>query len=621
MKKSLILGLVFLAYVFPLCSQVKIGGSGAPDPNAVLELDGGADKGLLLPRLTDAQMNAMVTPPNGILIFNTTDGFIYYHHSGVWQKVSNSASSTGFELPYEDTLDLSGGYMFKLTNTGATGGALLGIGTDGASGAVGYSENGNGIVGNSNTGLGGYFSSISGTAIYAGGKIGINTITPTAELGFTGDTGNKIAMGDNATNHFGIGLRPGLLQLYADQASSDIAFGSGSSMNFNEVMRIKGSGNIGIGTTNPEAPLSFSNTNGNKLLLKGNASAQFGFGINNNLMQIYADGAGSDIAFGYGSSSTFSERLRIKGDGKVGIGTSTPAYAFTLQKEGIGYVQKGTTVEMGMETKTNAGMIKTITNHSLWFGTNNSASPQMAINLNGQVGIGTHLPGATLDVVDNDPNILRLTNSNSLADGQETRLLFKNSPLYTGMITTEGTSGTTADLKFYTGAGLIPGSLVQRMVITNDGKIGIGVDAPASKLDVNGKGKFKREASDKYAIDLTGSIAFRGNSDDLPIFTVSGSGNPGQESIYLEHPLLNNDQSFVYVQLIEGYKGTYGVRYNTDVNKWEIYVINPIYFDNQIHNFFQMCNGECESFPIPEWKIDDLADASFSVLILKKINN
>jgi hypothetical protein len=69
--------------------------------------------------------------------------------------------------------------------------------------------------------------------------------------------------------------------------------------------------NVGIGTTTPGFPLNFANTTGDKISLYGNAGNHFGFGIQSSLLQIHTDAAISNIAFGYGASNNFTERMRI----------------------------------------------------------------------------------------------------------------------------------------------------------------------------------------------------------------------------------------------------------------------------------------------------------------------
>lgn len=101
----------------------------------------------------------------------------------------------------------------------------------------------------------------------------------------------------------------GVVQFYSDSS---------------EAMRINKGGNVGIGHTNPQAPLAFATVLGDKISLWGNGGNHYGFGIQSSLLQIHTDVPETDVAFGHGSSAAFTETMRIKGNGRVGIGTSSP---------------------------------------------------------------------------------------------------------------------------------------------------------------------------------------------------------------------------------------------------------------------------------------------------------
>jgi hypothetical protein len=99
---------------------------------------------------------------------------------------------------------------------------------------------------------------------------------------------------------------------------------------------------VGIGTTLPAFPLSFPNTLGDKISLYPSATPNnsFGFGIQGNQLQIHTAEPASDVVFGSGSSANLSETMRIKGNGNVGIGTSTPNNALqigNLYSSAVGY--------------------------------------------------------------------------------------------------------------------------------------------------------------------------------------------------------------------------------------------------------------------------------------------
>ena len=58
-------------------------GTNQPDPSAILDLTAD-DKGLLIPRMSSAQRNAIVSPPIGLMIFNTSENCFNYYTGIAW---------------------------------------------------------------------------------------------------------------------------------------------------------------------------------------------------------------------------------------------------------------------------------------------------------------------------------------------------------------------------------------------------------------------------------------------------------------------------------------------------------------------------------------------------------
>lgn len=107
----------------------------------------------------------------------------------------------------------------------------------------------------------------------------------------------------------------------ATPASTDRVFqvGIGTNSLHKNAITVLRNGNIGIGTIIPGFPLNFPNTLGDKISLYGDIGAHYGFGIQGSLLQIHSAAAGDNIALGYGSSSSFTERARIINSGEFGM--------------------------------------------------------------------------------------------------------------------------------------------------------------------------------------------------------------------------------------------------------------------------------------------------------------
>lgn len=84
---KLILSTLFSLFSVCLCAQIKISEAPGPLDSSVTAEIQSADKGLLIPRMTTAQRNAIVSPTDGLTIYNTTTGAINLFRNGQWQPL------------------------------------------------------------------------------------------------------------------------------------------------------------------------------------------------------------------------------------------------------------------------------------------------------------------------------------------------------------------------------------------------------------------------------------------------------------------------------------------------------------------------------------------------------
>jgi hypothetical protein len=86
---------------------------------------------------------------------------------------------------------------------------------------------------------------------------------------------------------------------------------------------VQGDGNVGIGTSNPNAPLSFPAVMGKKITLYPGNTGDVGFGVAGNRLQIYSDNPNADVAIGFDAAGTFNERFAVKPNGALAVKFST----------------------------------------------------------------------------------------------------------------------------------------------------------------------------------------------------------------------------------------------------------------------------------------------------------
>jgi hypothetical protein len=173
-----------------------------------------------------------------------------------------------------------------------------------------------------------------------------------------------------------------------------------------EKMTILPNGNVGIGTASPVNALSVispSNTDGIQIRRNSNTTddyARLGFRINasdNNFNFAEIRGVltnrinanDTDLIFltFTGGGGSLTEKMRIRDDGKVGIGTSSPASQFSVSNG---------TVFNNVFTGGTEGYLGTSSNHRLFLITNFSI--RQTITNDGLVGINETTPTAQLQV-------------------------------------------------------------------------------------------------------------------------------------------------------------------------------------------------------------------------------
>jgi hypothetical protein len=290
--------------------------SSSSSPSALLELQTSTGA-LLFSRLTQTEINALILPVVGMVVYNTTTNKLNVYTSTGWLPLLTNA-----DIP-STTVTLTGG----VTGNGTTGSSITTTVVSVAPSAI------NGYPNTTSTFLRG-----DGTwTNVLSERLGIGTSAPNAPLQFSNTFENRkivlLETGNNNNQVRSIGTAINSLVFQVEEFTTNYvfnAFSSNANINF-ELMRITGSGNVGIGTSTPNAPLQFSNDFvNNKIVLYENSPNTHqirGLGTNNTAFRFQVDGTFVNYTFNAATSSTTSNELvRITGTGNVGIGTTNPTF-------------------------------------------------------------------------------------------------------------------------------------------------------------------------------------------------------------------------------------------------------------------------------------------------------
>jgi len=370
-------------------------------------------------------------------------------------QVSYNANGSYFKLGYAGGTSNSGIQMYNANASSGLKSAWLVLGDDGRlslqdrTDGLGFTSNR--ITFNKSTGL------ITTTGVYQGGDGSASAPT----YSFVGDTNNGLFLG-------------GTDQLGLSTAGT-------------ERLTIDSSGNVGIGTSNPNAPLSVQTAEQSSTREKLMQFSMSGLTDATTVGGLF-NGTGSSGVFApsfYGFRNDDVNKFVFSTNGYIGSDGDVAGYEPILAIY--------TAITDDSSDPTNGGQ-SAVQNRNL-FGIQNSGSYKFVVDPDGNVGIGTTSPNNKLSVEvntsDSSDSVAGFFR-NSIASGQvRLQLSIEDDVSTTGnsgmqIFHTTGTAGLAnyeaRPLTFWTGTSA--GSASQRMKIDTNGNVGIGTTDPDAPLHI-----------------------------------------------------------------------------------------------------------------------------------------
>ncbi|MBK6904511.1 MAG: hypothetical protein IPH04_17345 [Saprospirales bacterium] len=212
-------------------------------------------------------------------------------------------------------------------------------------------------------------------------------------------------------------------------------------------------------------------------------------------------------------------RMTIRDNGNVGVNTFLPEQLFTVSHPDLPVIRFDRSNGGERDFELFGG-----TNGNLFFrgGSDNTGpalSNFMVLTFQGRLGIGTDFPDQLLTVSNATTPVIRLDRSGA---GERDYELF---------------GGANGNLFFRGGADNTGAGLTNRMVLTHEGRLGLGTDEPDRLLTLSNTTtpamRFDRSSGSEFDMELSletnGNLMFRGGADDtgaglLDLMMLTGEG-------------------------------------------------------------------------------------------------